>query len=250
MSDLASIHYSARRRAAKIITACYDGQHVAHDLLDAQQADEPLSSSDAALTTELVIGVLRHLITCEHIAARYYRGRWIGLRANLRVTAALGIYQLCWLDRIPDHAAVDQSVQLAKFHGKGAAATVNAILRKVIEIRGNIVEQSQSHPPRRYMLIDETRARLFDDDVFPDPARKPLDHIVAATGHPMWLVERWHRRFKPALCRQICEAGSLRPKLVLRANTRRITAAALLKQLCDAGHEAQFIEGTEAITVR
>jgi 16S rRNA (cytosine967-C5)-methyltransferase len=66
----------------------------------------------------------------------------------------------------------------------------------------------------------------------------------------MFLVERWHRRFKPQLCRQICLAGATRPKLVMRANVRRITPAALLERLRISGHPAEFVTGTEAIVLR
>lgn len=250
MTDAPVSRNSARQRAAKIIAACFDGEARAHDLLDEMQAADPLSPADAALATELALGVIQHRITCEHLAAGFYHGRWEGLRPSLRATLAMGVYQLCWLDRIPDHAAVDQSVRLAKTHGRAAANTTNAILRKIAAIRGHIVEGPMPDAPRRWLPLDESCGRLLEEDVFPDPARRPLDHLVAATGHPMWLVERWHRRFKPRLCRQICEAGAMRPKLVLRANSRRITPDALLERLRASGQQAEFAEGTDAIVLR
>jgi len=250
MSDEQSIRRSARQRAAKVLVACYDGEHRGLDLLDAMQQEEPLSAADAGLAAELVMGVLRHRITCEHIAAHFYRGRWEGLRPSLRVILALGVYQLCWLERIPDHAAVDQAVRMARTHGRGAMGTVNAILRKVAAVRGELVDRPVAPMPRRYLPVDACRGRLFSEDMFPDPARRPLDYLVAATGHPMWLVERWHRRFKPKLCRQICDAGARRPDLVLRANTMRITPGALLERLNASGHAASFVEGTNAIVMR
>ena len=242
---------SPRHRAAQVLTACYDGQRIGQAMLDELQAAKPLAPADAGLCAELVLGVQRHRITCEHLAAHFYRGRWESLRPSLRVILALGVYQLCWLDRIPAHAAVDESVRLAKTHGRGALATANAVLRKIAEICGTVLE---SPPPaemhRRWLQIDEVRGRLFEEDVFPDRTRRPLDYLVAATGHPMFLVEHWHRRFKPQRCLQICLAGMLRPKLILRANSRRITPQALLQRLQSTDSSAEFVKGTQAIALR
>ncbi|MBI5764857.1 MAG: methyltransferase domain-containing protein [Planctomycetes bacterium] len=240
---------SARLRAAYILTECYDGEFRANDLLDQLQREHPLSATDAALTAELSLGVMRHRITCEHLAAHHYRGRWEGLRPSLRVILALGVYQLCWLDRIPTHAAVDETVKLAGRHGKGAASTTNAILRKIADTRGELIDRPNDADPCRYLPTEPHRGRLFAEAVFPDPSRRPLEHLIATTGHPAYLVERWHRRFKPKLARQICDAGARRPDLVLRANRMKTTPADLLARLVEAGHPASMIDGTDAIRI-
>lgn len=240
---------SSRLRAAYTLTECYDGERRANDLLDELQREHPLSLMDAALTAELTLGVMRHRITCEHLAANYYRGRWEGLRPSLRVILALGVYQLCWLDRIPVHAAVDETVKLAGRHGKGAASTTNAILRKIADTRGELIDRPNDADPCRFLPTEPNRGRLFTEAVFPDPTRRPLEHLIAITGHPAYLVERWHRRFKPKLARQICDAGARRPDLVLRANRMKTTPADLLARFVTAGHVARMIEGTDAICI-
>ncbi len=230
----------ARDRALRALVESYDGQAVCHDLLQDWQAADPLSPADAALAAELAIGVSRRRITCEHVAAHFYRGRWPGLRIPVRIILALGVYQLCWLDRIPVHAAIDQAVRQARRYGRGAADVVNAVLRHVADCCGESIQQPSEPDPRRYLPIDSQRGRLFTENVFPDPARRPLEHLVAVTAHPPWLVERWHRRFKPALCREICDAGLRRPPLVLRPNAMRSSAGELLDRLADSGHSAQL----------
>ena len=242
-----SVRREARDRAVKALVLSYEGRSFCHDLLREWQSADPLSPADAALAAELTIGVSRHRLTCEHIAARFYRGRWLGIRVPLRVILAMGVYQLCWLDRIPDHAVVDQAVRQAKRHGRGAASRVNALLRKVAECRGDVIERAGDPDPRRYLPIDTRTGRLFNDNIFPDPTRRPLDYLVAATSHPPWLVERWHRRFKPSLCRQVCGAGIRRPRLTLRPNTTRITAAELVDRLVSAGHEATLGDDGDAV---
>ncbi len=241
---------AARDRALAVLLACHDGQRLSHDLLEEMQKAEPLGDADAALATELVLGVLRHRLTAEHLAARYYRGRWAGLPIGIRLLLALGVYQLCWLERIPDHAAVDQAVRRAHRHGRHAAATVNAILRKVAAERGNLTDRPDQPDPRRWLPVEPGRGRMFSENVFPDPARRPLEYLIAVTSHPAWLVERWHRRFKPTRARQVCDAGQRRPPLVLRPNRLRITAAELFERLHRGDHEATRLADGEAILLR
>lgn len=240
----------AREKAARILRELYDGESASRDLLAGLESESAFAQADAALTAELVLGVTRHRITCEHLAAHYFRGRWSGVRPSIRTAFALGVYQLCWLDRVPDHAAVDQTVRLAMRYGKGTADTVNAVLRKIAAARGDVIARPEAPDPRRYLPLDERRGRLFKEDVFPDPARRPLEWLVAATGHPMYLVERWHRRFKPALTGQICEAGRFRRPLTLRANQTRIAPDALALRLSQRGLLAECITEARAVIVR
>ncbi|MBE7508311.1 MAG: hypothetical protein HS101_18795 [Planctomycetia bacterium] len=239
----------ARERAFRALVACYDGGRKGLDVLYAMGHEEALSSADAGLAAEIVTGVLRHRLTLEHISAYYFRGRWGGVRPSIRTVLSMGIYQLCWLDRIPSHAAVDQSVRLAKRYGVGAASMANAVLRKVAECRGDVIDRPEDVNPRRWLELEPGRGRLLKEDVFPDPAKRPLEYIVAATSHPAFLVERWHRRFKPKLCHQICEAGQGRAALVLRANRLRVSEDELFEKLSEAGHACERSEGSPGIIV-
>lgn len=241
---------TAREIAYRVLLECYSGQSFSHHVLDDMLSERPLSPLDASLAAELVIGVTRHRITAEHIASRFYKGRWAGLRESIRVLLALGVYQLCWLDRIPDHAAVDEIVTIGNRQGRETAGVLNAVLRKIAECRGDVIECPETPDPRCYLAIDETRGRVFSQNIFPDPARKPLDYLVAAMGHPPYLVERWHRRFKPALCRQVCEAGQRRPPLALRPNPLRCTREELAARLTSDGLHPVLLDGSQAVLIR
>lgn len=240
---------TARDRAVKVLIACHDGRRIGQRLLAEIQSAHPLPPNDAALAAELVLGVGRCRITAEHLAARCYRGRWVGLPIATRVVISVAVYQLCWLERIPDHAAIDQAVRQAKRRGRHAAATVNAVLHKVARIRGDVMDRPDDLDPRRYLPIDGARGRLFAEDVFPDPGRRPLEHLIAVRGHPAWLVERWHRRFKPALCRRICDAGQRRPAPAFRANRLRTSAEALYDRFESAGRGPRRVAGSDAIVL-
>lgn len=233
MSESDTIRRDARDRAVDAIEKAREGQAFVGQLLDTWQQKTPLSPADAGLAAELAIGTIRRLITCEHIAATFYRGRWAGLRDRLRAVLAMAVYQLCWLDRIPDHAAIDQGVRQAKKMGVGAAKIANAILRQVQKHRGEVTARTDEFNSRTTLLLDAVRQVEFTTNVFPDPTKKSLLYFQTAYGIPPWLVERWNRKFKQAGCRQVCESTIRRAGLTLRPNTLKLSAADLLKRITD-----------------
>ena len=98
------------------------------DLLEAALAPGRLSPADRHLCLELVFGVVRWQATLDWLVARRTKGRT--QKPRLQDLLRLGLYQIFWLDRIPNHAAVHETVELAKQSGFGAqAGFVNAVLR-------------------------------------------------------------------------------------------------------------------------
>jgi len=242
------IRRDARERAFAALVETYEGDGRCLALLDEWQANEPLSPLDVGLATELTLGGARRRITCEWIASRFYKGRWAGVRVEMRVLMALGVYQLCWLERVPDHAAIDQTVKMAKRYGQGTARIVNAVLRKVQTARGELTaRQGESTPSRSVVLLDHERQLSFSEDIFPAYERKPLQYVETQYGVPPWLAERWHRTLKPAGCFQVCEALIRRPGLSLRVNGLRAEADTLLESLQARDIAARIQEPTGAV---
>jgi 16S rRNA (cytosine967-C5)-methyltransferase len=151
----------------------------ASDLLVSAAA--PLDPRDAALASEIVFGVLRFQAQLDFLI-EHYSGR--GLRKlDFEVLLALrmGVYQLRYLDRVPPHAAVSQSVELVKTSGfLSAAGFVNAVLRKV--------------------------------------GREPVawpDRAVELS-HPEWLLARWDREFGPEVTPVLARANLRPPEAYIR----------------------------------
>lgn len=136
--------------------------------------EEALRTDDAALATELVFGVLRWQRLLDTLLARHLRGPRSPLDPEVRIVLRMGIYQLRFLERVPAHAAVHESVELAKRAGKiSAAGFVNAVLRRSAE---------ESAIPADRLL----------------PAKLGATELLAIlNSHPTWLVERWLARFAP-----------------------------------------------------
>ncbi len=166
---------TARRVAFEVLLRVETAAAYAGDLLHAKLAAKPgaahIASEDAALATELTLGALRWQRRLDHFLNVYTKGR--KLDAPVRIALRLGAYQILFLDRIPAHAAVNESVELVKKAGKrSAAGMVNAVLRK----------------------LAASGARK--DDLPPLPRRASLPEQLAIRGsHPTWLVERWLARF-------------------------------------------------------
>jgi 16S rRNA (cytosine967-C5)-methyltransferase len=144
----------ARRAAFDILKRVETQGAFAADLLHGRSS--PLSQRDAALTEELVLGVLRHRAWLDHWISGLTRRHVLQLDLEVGLALRLGLYQLGRLDRIPAHAAVSDSVELVKQARKASAAgLVNAVLRKA------------GDPP-------------------------PLTPELAVPG---WLFERWRRTY-------------------------------------------------------
>ncbi len=171
-------------------------------LLDPELARANLSPADRALTQELAYGVVRWQATLDWLIARKTQGRTQKL--DLQILLRLGLYQLFWLSRIPDHAAVHETVQQAKQLGlTPQAGFVNAVLRGYLRER------------------EPTRQQLEE-----------LKHRQPAVGysHPDWLCERWRQRWGEEKLRQLLEWDNTPPPAYARLNTLRSDAGNLAGQ--------------------
>ncbi|MGA3267641.1 MAG: 16S rRNA (cytosine(967)-C(5))-methyltransferase RsmB [Verrucomicrobiota bacterium] len=149
-----------------------------------------LSAADRGLCRELVAGVVRWQATLDWLIARKTEGR--KQKPLLQELLRLGLYQIFWLDRIPPHAAVNETVELARLNGFGArAGFVNALLRAYLR---------EAEPTRRRLA--ELRIS--------DPA--------AGFSHPRWLVEKWRKLFGDDRARQLLEWNNQPPRTFARVN--------------------------------
>jgi len=119
-----------REIAARVLQHREKAADYVEDLLEAPLS--ALSGADRGLCQELVYGVVRWQRTLDWLIARKTEGRT--QKDTLRILLQLGLYQMFWLDRIPNHAAVHATVELAKTLGLGPqAGFLNAVLRAFVE---------------------------------------------------------------------------------------------------------------------
>ncbi len=182
----------ARREAFVILLELEKSDAHADTLLRSPRIDA-LSSQDRHLATTLVMGTLRWQIRLDALIRPLLSKPNARLDAEIRIALRLGAFQLLYLDRIPAHAAIGESVALAKLAGhKFASGMVNAVLRK-------LAASSGAHPSLT-------------------PASPTLTHATS-TAHPAWLVERWVANYGLEATRAICEHGQRAPVLTLRLDS-------------------------------
>ena len=180
-----------REIAFRVLLEHRDGAHFLEYLLERAFAKGPISSADRGLAQELAFGVTRWERTLDWLIAQKTRER--PAKPALEILLRLGLYQLFWLDRIPDHAAVNETVELAKRAGfKSQAGFINAVLRAFLRER------------------DATRHKLSE-----------LRERDPATGlsHPDWLYDRWRERFGDADTRRLLELNNQPPPIYARVNS-------------------------------
>lgn len=213
MSNLAPDTANPRQAACQVLLRIAREGGFADRLIDHELAKGHLTGPDRGLFPELVFGVLRRRGSLDHILAQLLEKPLDTLQSPALAILRLGLYQLTYLDRIPESAAVNESVNLAKEMVPRAGGLVNAVLRNYL--------------------------RRKDDLAFPDPAANPAAAIAARHSQPEWLVTQWLDQLDLPATEALAEASSLQPPLTLRVNTLRTTRDDLLRLFAE--HEVSAI---------
>jgi len=169
----------ARRAAFDILRKVGRSRGNSDTLLHSLQVDQ-LTAQDRNLCTTLVLGTLRWQLVLDAECRRFLARPDLTLPEDALLALRVGAYQLLFLDRIPTHAALFESVEWCK-HSEGArqSGLVNAVLRKVAAL---------------------PKTRAFD----------------AEQAYPRWMVARWKRLYGEVVCRKICEQGQMEPETAVR----------------------------------
>jgi 16S rRNA (cytosine967-C5)-methyltransferase len=206
----------ARQLALDVLIRVEQEQAYSNLLLNRSLAQSGLDRREAALATELVYGTIQRRNTLDYYLDRLVAKGVDRLQPWVCNLLRMSLYQLLYLDRIPDHAVVSEAVGLAKRRGHpGIAGLVNGVLRNAVRRRGEWTVPADLPPARRIAL----------------------EH-----SHPEWLVERWLRQFGEETTRRICAADNEPPKTSVRANRLRTTRDRLLAELQEAGFAARASE--------
>jgi 16S rRNA (cytosine967-C5)-methyltransferase len=170
-------------------------------LLENELARHSLSPPDRGLCQELVFGLVRWQRTLDWLIARKTAGR--AQNAGLRLLLHLGLYQMFWLERIPAHAAVHETVELGKRLGFGAqTGFLNAVLRG-------------------YSREREATLRQLEHLKQTDPA--------LGYSHPVWLVERWQARWGAEQTSRLLQWNNSPPPTYARLNILQTDLGGLIE---------------------
>lgn len=211
----------AREEALRILVRVSQEGAWASRLLEAMDG-RALDARDIALAHEIVLGVLRWRGRLDASLGRLSRLPLESLDPTVREALRIGAYQILFLDRVPHHAAVNGSVELARrASGPGAAGLVNAILRK---------------------LAAEAERRPADSDDGIAAAAAPsgkrlVERLAGELSHPAWLVERILSRFDQQEARALLLANNEAAPVTLRVNPLHPAWSELAQRLAGEGVE-------------
>lgn len=201
-----------RQLASEILLKVDVRNAYADILLDRALKTSTLEDRDRALLTEVTYGTLRWRGQIDAQLSHYLRQPLTKSDPLIRNLLRVSAYQLLFLDKIPDYAAVNEAVELAKIHsGAKTAGFVNGVLR-------NFLRDKHRGPGQK----DESAAGL-----------------AIAYSHPEWLVKRWLEEFGVEPAKALMRANNEKAPLVLRVNLLKCTRDELLDRLLKAGIAAK-----------
>jgi 16S rRNA (cytosine967-C5)-methyltransferase len=202
------LYDGVRGLAVKILNRIERTDAYLDKLLDHEMKNSELNGPDKALLYEIVHGVTRWMGRLDWILNGFYKGQFSKAIPNLKNGLRVALYQILFLDRIPDHAAVNEAVEFVKkLQGQKSADLTNAILRNIIRSKSAI----------RY----------------PDPNEDLIGYLSAYFSHPSWMVKRYVERFGAEETEKLLIANNEKPYLTLRINAIKTTESEF-KSLVDS----------------
>lgn len=188
--------------------------------LELKTALNSVEKLEKALATELIYGVIRYKVNLDYVRNLFSKLKENKLSDSVKNIIRLGIYQIMFLDKVPDSAACNESVKLAyKYANKGAVGFINAVLRKVAKEKTNIS--------------------------YPD---NPKDFLVTKYSFPEDIVNVFIRDFGVEKAESVLAASNVNKGVTLRPNLLKISKEKFCEMLKNAG--ADFIEDENVFVVR
>ncbi|NBI29610.1 16S rRNA (cytosine(967)-C(5))-methyltransferase RsmB [Chengkuizengella marina] len=196
---------TARELAMEILTKVDEKKAYSNILLNESLNKFKLERQEVALTTEIVYGTIQRMNTIDYFLDQFLNKKVRKLQPWVRNLLRLSFYQLYYLDRIPDHAVVNEAVNISKRKGhRGISGMVNAVLRNIIRKKDQIALPSTSNI---------------------------VQHISLKHSHPEWMVRRWVHQFGEEIAEQICKANNETPHVSVRVNTLKQDRDSIVKEM-------------------
>lgn len=200
-----------RYAAAKIIFNVFEKKSYANVELAKVLRQENFSDLDRRFCTELVYGTIKTAVSLDWKISKYLTRPLEKVDKKILTVLRLGMYQIFFMDKVPESAAVNESVEIAKKISVGASKFVNGVLRNV--------------------LRNPEKSKFPDDD--------SVESIALKNFHPVWLVKLFVEEFGFEETKKICAANNVEPPLCLRVNTLKTTREEILSELENFGAVAE-----------
>ncbi len=208
--NVKDLYSGVRGLAVKILNRVERSDAYLERLLDNEMRNSELVGPDKALLYEIVHGVVRWMGRLDWVLNGFYKGQFSKAIPNLKNGLRVALYQILFLDRVPDHASVNEAVEFVKkLQGQKPADLTNAILRNIIRSKNAI----------RY----------------PDPVEDLIGYLSAYYSHPSWMVKRYVARFGREETEKLLQVNNEKPYLTLRINLLKTNIEDFRKLLDSVG---------------
>jgi 16S rRNA (cytosine967-C5)-methyltransferase len=225
-------------------------QNYVRDVLSDIAGAARTAPEQVSFALELAMGVMRHRLTLTRLVRELLTGSWQSLPPDIRHVLLVGVYQLLYLDAVPDYAAINEAVGQARRSGFNALnKVVNGVLRNA---QRHIVERttwSTDLPGRRALRSSYDRATVLDIDLLADRGQDLVGYLSIATSLPTEIVTRWIRTFGKEQAEPMCWASQWRPPVVLRPNSLKTDGPGLLRALTQEDIAAELDKTSGAVFV-
>ncbi len=211
------LYAGPRGTAVKILNRIDRSDAYLDKLLDAELRSDEMNELDKGLMNEIVTGVVRWQMKLDWVLTGFFHGNFTKAETNIKNALRVALYQILFLDKVPQSAAVNEGVEFIKrLRGQKVGDLVNAVLRNII--------------------------RNIENIRYPDPNEDRIRHLSVIESHPAWIVNRWVTRYGYDEAQKFLAANNRRPDLTIRVNRLKIDFDYFLSQLNQ--NQVQFTRST------
>lgn len=211
---------NTREKALQIINdVLYKGTFLEESLeiLKASNIDE----RDFAFIKEITTGVVRNKTYLDYVIRENSKVRFNRIHKIILSILEMAIYQMYFLDKVPDYSIVDESVNLAKIYGnKGSISFTNGILRSI-----------SKEKPLQVTL------------------KNSIDNLSTYYSHPRFYTEYFYDNYGEEFTKKLLKANNEKPPFTIRVNTLKTNKDELIKDLSEAGFDIEETTYVNALNV-
>lgn len=210
---------NAREAAFQILYKVLEDGEYSHIVISRVLKEEAdADKRDRAFVTRLAEGTLEHLLTLDYVLNKVSKTPVKKMKPVLRTILRMSVYQILYMDSVPDSAVCNEAVKLAKAKGfSGLSGFVNGVLRNIVRMDGTWKEES----------------------FYPDKTKEPIAYFCLRYSMPEWLCEYFYREYGQEKTELILEGSQRNPKTTIRCNSSRIKEDELVRRLREQGFELE-----------
>lgn len=198
---------NTRELVLGILMEVTNGNGYSHQVLRAVlEKYQYLDKKERAFITRLSEGTIQHMVELDYIINQFSKVKVNKMKPVIRNILRMGVYQLKYMDSVPDSAACNEAVKLTKKKGFGSlSGFVNGVLRNV--------------------------GRNLEQVTYPDESKEPIKALSVRYSVPEWLTAQWLEEYGTERTKQMMQAFLSDAPITIRTNMRRTTPEKLKAQL-------------------